>query len=154
MVKIVYCTEWSLFKKQPHNILNEQDAKSKFVSEGIYVAVIYENEKVKNVIEIDEMSLTVRFYNDNQENYLLYGFVKKNDKLFLNTAYHYTYFNNKKIEHILFNFKENGEMFVEKKDYISGELEEREAVVDVSCNWEPFPKFGEYAGVIKVDREK
>lgn len=153
-MKIVYCTEWSLFKKQPHNILSEQDAKEKFIREGTYVAVLYENDNVKNVIEIDEMSLTVRFYNDKLENYLLYGFVKKNDKLFLNMAYHYTYLNDKKVEHILFNFKENGEMFTEKKDYISGDVEERKGIVDVSCNWDTFPEFGDYLGIIRVEREK
>lgn len=153
-MKIIYCTEWSLFKKQPHNILSEQNAKKKFASEGTCVAVLYENDNVKNVIEIDEMSLTVRFYNENLENYLLYGFVKKKDKLFLNMAYHYTYLNNQKVEHTLFNFKENGEMIAEKKDYISGVVEERKSIVDVSCNWEPFPEFGNYFGVIRVEREK
>ena len=57
------------------------------------MAVIYEEEKIVNVIGINEASLTVRFYNENQENYLLYGFVKKGDKLFLNAAYHYLYDN-------------------------------------------------------------
>ena len=153
-MKIVYCMEWSLLKKQPHVILTEQDAKEKYIREGTYVSVLYENDKVKNVIEIDEMSVTVRFYNDNLENYLLYGFIKKDGKLFLNTAYHYTYKEGKKVEHILFNFKENGEMFIETRDFVTGSVEEKEAIVDVSCNWEPFPAFGDYNGLIRVNRDK
>ena len=153
-MKIVYCMEWSLLKKQPHNILSEEDAKERYIKEESYVSVIYENNKVKNVIEIDEISITVRFYNDSLENYLLYGFIKKDDKLFLNTAYHYTYKESKKVEHILFNFKENGEMFIEKRDFITGNVEERDGIVDVSCNWELFPDFGDYHGLIRVNRDK
>lgn len=153
MIDIVYCMEWALFKKQPHNILSEHEAKERFINEGTYVAVLYENNNVKYVIEIDEVSLTVRFYNDNLENYLIYGFVKKNNKLFMNMACHYTYLNNKKIEHIIFNFNENGEMFTEKRDYVSGVVEEKEAIVDISCNWEDFPEFGYYYDVIRVERE-
>ena len=117
------------------------------------MAVIYEKEKIVNVIGINENSLTVRFYNGNQENYLLYGFVKKGDKLFLNATYHYLYNNGVEVEMTLFNFKETGELFMERRSKASGEVEQREAVVDVTCNWEDIPQFGEYQGVIKVERE-
>lgn len=152
-MKIVYCMEWSLFKKQPHNILSEQDAKERYKKEQSYVSVIYENKKVKHVIESDKMSISVRFYNDDLENYLLYGFVKKEGKLFLNMAYYYTYKESKKVEHILFNFEENGEMFIEKRDFITGNVEEKDGVVDVSFNWEYYPNFGDYSGLIRVERE-
>lgn len=128
-MKITYCTEWSLFRKQPNHILSESDAKERHINGEPYVAVIYETEDVINVIEIDESSLTVRFYNEKFENYLLYGFVKKDNRLFLNTAYHYLY--------------NNGE-----------EVEQREIVVDVTCNWEDFPEFDNYFGIIRAEREK
>lgn len=46
-MKIVYCMEWSVFRKQPHNIISKQEAKEKHMSRGTYVAAIYENENVK-----------------------------------------------------------------------------------------------------------
>ena len=152
-MKTIYCKQWSLFKKQPHCIISESEAKNKHINGESYVAVIYEAEKIKNVIEIDKVSLTVRFYNENQENYLLYGFAKKGVKLFLNAAYHYLYDNGEKIEMTLFNFKETGELFMERSNNASEEVEQRDAIVDVVCNWEVFPQFGEYQGVIKVERE-
>ena len=153
-MNIIYCAEWALYKKQPHNILSKHEAKEKFINDGTYAAVLYENDNVKNVIEIDEVSLTVRFYDDNLDNYLIYGFVKRDGKLFMNMACHYAYQNHEKNEHMIFNFKENGEMIAEKMNYVTGEVEERLAVVDVSCNWEEFPEFGEYYDVIRVEREK
>lgn len=147
-MKIVYCMEWSVFRKQPHNIISKQEAKEKHMSRGTYVAAIYENENVKNVIEIDEISLTVRFYDDNLENSLLYGFVKKKEKLFLNMVYYYIYLDGKQIGHIFFNFKDSGEMIAEKRDYNSGDIEEKEDIVDVSYNWAEFPEFGHYDRLI------
>ena len=44
---------------------------------------------------------------------------------------------------MVFGFKQNGELYMEKRDLLSGEIEEREAVVDVSCNWEDFAHFRE-----------
>ena len=43
---------------------------------------------------------------------------------------------------------------MEKRDLLSGEIEEREAVVDVSCNWEDFPKFGDYSRLLILERKK
>lgn len=153
LMKMVYCKEWSLFLKQPHCIINESEAKDKHKNGKSYVVVIYEEEIIVNVIGINETSLTVRFYNENQEDYLLYGFVKKVDKLFLNMACHYLYDNGEKVEMTLFNFKETGELFMERRNKASGKVEQREAIVDVTCNWEEIPKFGQYQEVIKVERE-
>ena len=151
-MKIIYCKEWALFKKQPHDIITEQEAKNRYSKKESYVAVLYENNTLKYVVEIDGISETVRFYDDNLDNYLLYSFVKKGENMFLNTAYYYCFKEGKKVEHVYFNFKENGEMVAEKRDYIEGRVEGSEGTVDVSCNWERIPDFGEYNSVIRIDR--
>ena len=33
-------------------------------------------------------------------------------------------------------------------------VEEREANVNVSCNWEEYPEFGDYSRLIILEREK
>ena len=43
-------------------------------------------------------------------------------------------------------------MVAEKKDYIKNIVEESEYKVDVSCNWECIPKFGEYQELLKEER--
>ena len=96
--------------------------------------------------------MTIILSNENLENYLFYGFVVKEGKLFLNTVYHYTYVNGEKLEHTLFNFNENGEMYIERRNLKTNEIEEREGVVDVTSNWEECPKIGHYSGVIKKER--
>ncbi len=53
---------------------------------------------------------------------------------------------------IFFNFYENGEMFAEKRNYITNEIEEREGIVDVSSNWENIPQLGDYSNVMIKER--
>ncbi|MBP1590662.1 MAG: hypothetical protein ILP22_01310 [Oscillospiraceae bacterium] len=154
-MKTVYCKKWSVFRKQPHDIITEQEAKLRHEKDEAYTAVIYNSnhETVRYVVDVNSRFIVVNFFNEELENYLMYGFKKTEGKLFLNTAYYYRFQDNKEIEHIYFNFKENGDMVAEKKDYIKNIVEESEYKVDVSCNWECIPKFGEYQELLKEERK-
>lgn len=154
-MKIVYCKKWSLFRKQPHDIITQQQARSRHEKGEPYTVVIYNSnsDSVRYVVDINLRFITVRFFNEEFENYLLYSFLKIDNKLFLNTAYYYRFQNNQEIEHLYFNFKENGDMVTEKKDYLNNIVEETEAKVDVSVNWEAIPQFGEYQNLLKEERK-
>lgn len=154
-MKIVYCKKWSLFRKQPHNIITQQEAQARHNKGEAYTAVISNSntDTIRYVVDINSRFITVSFFNKEFENYLVYGFMKTDDKLFLNTAYYYRFQDGKEIEHIYFNFKENGDMITEKKDYINNIVEESEAKVDVSVNWESIPQFGEYQNLLKEERK-
>lgn len=152
-MKIVYCKEWGLFLKKPHDVISEQFAREMHIQQKPYVAVIYENDIVKYVVEIDEVSETIRFYDENLNNYLVYIFIKKEDHMFLKTSCYYSFDNEKKVEHIHFNFEETGDMITEKRNYTNNTVVESKGRVDVSCNWECIPMFGEYESVIRIERE-
>ena len=112
-MKTVYCKKWSVFRKQPHDIITEQEAKLRHEKDEAYTAVIYNSnhETVRYVVDVNSRFIVVNFFNEELENYLMYGFKKTEGKLFLNTAYYYRFQDNKEIEHIYFNFKENGDKF-------------------------------------------
>ena len=154
-MKIVYCNEWSLFYKEPLEIWDKDVALECHNTGKRYSALIYEDNILKNVIELDKDGAIVRFYDKDMNVFLLYGFRRKdNNKLFLNAAYHYLYKNATKIEQTIFNFKDTGELFMERRNIESKNVEEREAIVDVSYNWEEYPEFGNYCSLIRVEREK
>lgn len=155
MINIVYCSKWSLFKKQPIEIFETEVALKYHNTGKRYSVLIYKDDNLINVIELDKDGAIVRFLDEDMNIFLLYGFRKKeNSKLFLNTAYHYTYKNGIEVEQTLFNFKDTGELFMEKRNNKSGNVEEREAVVDISYNWEEFPQFGDYFRLIRVERKE
>ena len=153
-MKIIYCKKWSVFRKQPHDIITEQEAKRRHEKNGPYTAVIYnsKDDTVRFVVDVNSRFIVVNFFNEELENYLMYGFVKIEGKLFINTAYYYRFLDNKEIEHIYFNFKENGDMVTEKKDYIKDIVEESESKVDVSGNWLSIPEFGNYKEILIEQR--
>lgn len=153
MQKIVYGTEWLEDEKELVGILSVQEAEKKHKKKGIYVAVIYEDDSIKYVIEIYRGSVIVRFFNEDFENWLLYSFIEIDNKLFQNLVWWWDYLDGRVIEHYMVHFKANGEMISEHWEFCTGETEDRKGVVDVSSNWEEFPEFGHYDGVIKVERE-
>lgn len=119
-----------------------------------YTAVLSEKDAVKNVIEIHKDGVIVRFMDENEQTYLLYGFRRKSEEeMFLNTVYYYNYQNGKETENIFYNFKESGEMIAERKDLITENAEAKENLVDVSCNWEKHPEFGEYSRLTILERD-
>lgn len=152
-MNLVFCKEWNNIRKKPHHVIPLEEARMKDENGEAYVVAMYDEDRLFRVLSFDKNSCTVRFYNGEQDGlYLMYGFVLKNDKLFLNAAYHYSYLDGKIIEHTLFSFDQDGKMIAEKMDYRTGEVEEREGIVDVSPNWEEIPTFGEYSSIIRKER--
>ena len=56
-------------------------------------------------------------------------FTKKTISFFLNAAYYHSYEAEKEIELMVFGFKQSGELYMEKRDLLSGEIEEREKIM-------------------------
>ncbi len=153
-MEILYCMKWSLHKKRPIEVISQSTAFAKHCEGNRYTVVLSEKGVVNNVIELDKDGIIVRFMDEKERTYLLYGFRRKNqEEIFLNTVYYYNYENEKEIENIFYNFQENGEMFIERRDLVTGNIEERESIVNVSCNWEKYPEFGEYSRLIILERE-
>ena len=146
--------KWSLHRKKAIEVIDKDVALAKH-NKGIgYTVVLSEMGIITNVIEVEKEGVVVRFMNEDIETYLLYGFQRCGETdIFLNMVYYYNYQNSQEIENIFFNFKENGEMAIERRNLITGELEEKEAIVDVSCNWERFPEFGDYLKLVLLHRK-
>lgn len=152
-MEVIYCKKWWFPRKKSIDILNEETARNHHLAGEDYTVVLKQNGMVSYVVEMAKNDVLVHFMNDNEVNYITYAFHKEHNKLFLNAAYYLNYEEEKVIELMVFGFKENGELCMEKRDLLSGEIEERETVVDVSCNWEDFPEFGNYTKLLILERE-
>lgn len=152
-MKILYCKKWWFHKQKPINILNEEIARSNHLKGEDYTAVLSQYGVIRYIIEISKADVFVNFIDDNERKYLTYTFHKKTeDKIFLSAAYYHYYETEKEL--LIFAFKENGKLYMEKRNLMNGEVDEREAVVDVSCNWEKIPEFGDYLNLIVLERQK
>lgn len=153
-MEILYCKKWWFHKKKPIDILNEEIARSNHLKGEDYTAVLSHDGVISYIIEISKADVFVNFMDDNERKYLTYVFHKEmEDNVFLSTAYYHYYEKEKEKELLIFSFKENGELYMEKRNLLNGEVDEKEAVVDVSCNWEKFSEFGDYSNLIVLERE-
>ena len=149
-----FCLKWWIRKKLPINIINTKKAEGMHRKKEIYSVVITKDNKVVNVLEIAKDYIIVRFMNENMHSYLIYEFHTKDDqRVFLKGAYYREYQEEKEIELTIYNFHENGYVFMEKQNLLTNEFEEREGQFNVESNWDKYPEFGKYDHLLKIERE-
>jgi len=154
-MKLTYCDEWSMVRKKPWNIIDSTQAQQNHINKIPYTVLIQENDQIENIIEVTNSNISVNFMNESRSSYLCYVFdVKCDDSIFLSMAYHYNYdeSGNDIVVGTTFNFNENGYLFMEKRDYKTGAVEERDLQSDVTPNWDKFPEFGEYEHLLRSER--
>ncbi|MCL2399163.1 MAG: hypothetical protein FWC91_05375 [Defluviitaleaceae bacterium] len=154
-MKIIYCDKWSNTRRKPWNIIDTSQAHKNHINKTPYTVLIQENDKIKVIVEFTKFYVSVNFLNEFLNSYLRYTFhLIDNDFLFLKVAYYYYYDeeNHDMLEGTVFSFSENGYVTMVKRDYKTGEIEERELQNDVSANWEEYPGFGKYENLLKVER--
>ena len=154
-MEIKFCEKWWYPRKRAINLLTKEQAEKYHLAKKPYSVIVTEGETIEYILEISENDIFVGFMNENCEKYLTYAFHReKDDDLFLNAVCYHDYDDDNKLKAMLiFGFKTNGQLFMEKQNLLTGDVEEREANVDITCNWEKFPKFGEYDSLIKKERE-
>lgn len=79
--------------------------------------------------------------------------LKMINEFFLKGAYYREYQEEKEIELTIYNFHENGYVFMEKQNLLTNEFEEREGQFNVESNWDKYPEFGKYDHLLKIERE-
>ena len=153
-MELSYYQSWFRFKKVPQNMLQEDIAQQYHMDGKPYVVVVSDAGITTHVIEVSKNSVHVIFMDEQEDDYLSYDFQRKKDDVFLSAAYYHVYEEHELIENVMFSFHENGELIMSKWNKKSGELEESEAMVDVSCNWDKYPEFGEYLNLMQKEREE
>ncbi|MEF2967764.1 hypothetical protein V3851_18185 [Paenibacillus sp. M1] len=154
-MQMYYCDEWSDIKKKPWNILDELTASLCHQKKQQYTAVLSEDDKPKYIIEVTKDWVSVGFYDDLIRKYLNYDFKVMSDaKLFLRTAMYWEYDGqtDNEINSLIYGFREDGYIIMEKRDLITGSVEEREAKDTLEKNWDVFPVFGQYLHLCREER--
>ncbi|KWX88145.1 hypothetical protein AMQ83_08660 [Paenibacillus riograndensis] len=152
---VTYCDEWSGIKKKAWHVFDEEKAYLHHQQHQPYTAVLTDEGQPKYIINITSKWVSVSFYDHFVRKYLNYDFeVVEEAKLFLRTAIHWNYEHDtdKKLSTMIFGFKETGYIAMEKRDFNTGEVLERESQGSVDNNWTVFPEFGDYLYLCKEER--
>jgi hypothetical protein len=168
-VNIIYCEPrsalFALGRKKMPTAMPTEKARRRHERRQGYEAVIGEPEHPQYVVclypnvastKTDSISrcmegngdwVSVYFLDASLRWYLEYGFQEKQPgKLFLtHTLFREFVGDTDKVQGAkTFAFKEDGYIFMEDQNLLTGSVEEREVRFSVEENWEDYPSFGEY----------
>lgn len=154
-MKALYCDKWSDIKKKPWNIIDEQTACTYHQKREPYTVAFIENERPKYIVNVTNEWVSVGFYDELIRKYLNYDFeVVNNGKIFLRTAMYWGYDteNDEAVSRLILGFREDGYIAMEKRDFKTGSIEERETSDTLENNWGLFPEFGRYTYLCREER--
>lgn len=73
-MEIRYCEKWSLFYKETHKDISEDEAYRRHIEKRSYTAVIFENNLEKYIVNVAGGWISVYFLDKYKRNYLYYSF--------------------------------------------------------------------------------
>lgn len=160
-MQISYCTKWSRHNRRPWDMLSEMQARTAHENGKLYTALIGNPLRPDCFLEVTAFrSVCVEFLDAALRTYLSYSFQEKRpNELFISMSRRPQFPNETDPPDratVLF-FKTDGQLHIERflsnPDGIGSKLVGEESrVVDVTYNWERYPKFGDYAGLATRDR--
>lgn len=156
-MKFEYYNKWAPHQLRPIGPISKQEARDRHEARSTYCVVASENDETSLVVlEWNADSVYVQFLDENGREFLCYDFVEEGTSLFLQEAQHIEYdgdSRNRAYVHT-FYFSPSGSLVIRKADLLKDERfqSEPDEDHDVSPNWEPWPEFGEYQGLLKRNR--
>jgi hypothetical protein len=96
------------------------------------------------------------FFDDNGRACLTYDFKQKEgENLFLSRAIHVEFESDGRPSIALtYAFNADGSILIERRNLVSGDIAEKNSFGDSAPNWEPYPTFGNYESVCRLNRER
>jgi hypothetical protein len=156
-----YAEKWSRSYKEAIKPLTEAEARKRHEKKGaLYTVLLGDSARPSTIIEIVSLdSIQVEYYDESLRRVGYYQFViQSNGQLFM-VAAGFNQFdgdNRMPIWSRRLSFKPDGHVMSFEEDHVRDPGMETvvEKTVDVSLNWEPYPAFGDYASIARIDRDK
>ena len=148
-----YCSRWFRAEAVPIEPLAEDIARGKHESRSPYTATF--NNPVSAILDFSGDLVAVGHLDDYGREYLMYHFEEiEYGQLFLNMAVHRDFESkgNQLLESTMYHFKPTGEVRIERLNGLTQETVTQDSAIDISGNWEPYPCFGDYQGLLNKDR--
>ena len=153
-MQFTYCSRWFRAKAAPIDPLSEDDARIKHDSRSPYVAAL--GDPVTVFLEFAGDYLGVGFLDEYGREYLMYQYQEfEPNRLFLTMAVHREFQseNSQVVGSTVYYFKPTGELHIEKVDDATHVVTTQDSMTDVSGNWELYPVFGDYQGLLNKERD-
>jgi hypothetical protein len=154
-VDISYSKGWFRAKKRPLEPWDEARARKAHDQREPYAATANAGGAPKIFLEFSGDYVGVGFLDPRLREDLSYQFQeRKPSQLFLTMATYRVFDGDTdRVERgTTYVFQEDGRVSIVEEDFGKGSRSTKETHSDVSGNWEPYPAFGSYEGLIKRER--
>lgn len=159
MMSVVFFIRWSSFllaRADPfkHKI-SVAKARALFESGEYVTALAFYDDKLCAKIEFNKEYFGVNFFDGKTREYMTYEFRPRDGKLFLENVMFFEFDGDttKVARREDIRFDPNGATSTLVTDFITGEQQKSAPrQVDVSGNWEPYPEFGKYESLLRLER--
>lgn len=154
-MNITYCKQWFRGQKRELESLSPEQAREAYDSKELYTAVVHDKRRPICFVESKSDYIGVEFLDDRLRSYVAYQFLEKQPgRLFLSMAVFRKFDGTREnvVHGVVYYFKEDGHTDVDLEDDIAHEYYEASTTVDVSANWEPYPEFGQYESISRLER--
>lgn len=152
---VIYCKSWFRAKKRPTEIWSAEKAKAAHSSRQLYTALIGSAEKPTCFLEVNDKFVGVGFLDEKLREYLYYSFKEvDSSRLFLSMATYREFDGNtdKVLTGTTYIFNRDGAVKVQRQRFEPHKIEVMDVSADVSGNYSPWPEFGKYDELIRVER--
>ncbi|MBN2991227.1 lytic transglycosylase [Pseudomonas cedrina subsp. fulgida] len=152
---IFYSKFWFRAKRCAIEPINESTARAKHQAGKSYTALIGSEATPFCFVEmlIDKGMVGVGFLDDEGHEYLTYQFNYLDEsQLFLSMATHREFEGDKVSLGITYIFGRQGDLVIRRERMSLYTVEEAQSTFEPAGNYEVAPKFGDYSGVININR--
>ena len=156
-----FCTQWSRGAKRPHQVIGDAEARERHQRGELYTAILYDDRRPYCFLEFSAYrSVCVEFLDLALRTFFHYSFQEmRPNELFISMSRRPEFPNavDPPDRATVLFFKIDGQLnIVRYEAHANGVgsriVGEEQRMVDVTRNWEPYPKFGDYQGLAKLDR--
>jgi len=154
--QIFFCKSWFRAKKKPIEIWSADQAQAAHDAGQTYTVLVDSMDRPSCFLEITKEFVGVCFLDDSLRENLNYQFREVSlGELFLTMATYREFDENS--DHVKsgtsYMFEQNGEIKIRRESFSpESSLDVSSSQTDVSFNYEPFPFFGEYDSLIRIER--
>ncbi|WP_065910744.1 lytic transglycosylase [Pseudomonas sp. 58 R 12] len=155
VMPVFYSKSWFRAKKCAIEPMSESTARSEHQAGKSYTALIGSESTPSCFVEmlIDKGMVGVGFLDDKGHEYLTYQFHYLDEsQLFLSMATHREFEGGKVAFGTTYIFGRQGGLVVRRERMIPYTVEDAQSTFEPAGNYEVAPKFGDYSGVININR--
>jgi hypothetical protein len=155
-MEIYYCSGWFFARKRATEIWDEATARAAHEARTPYAAVLGSVASPHAVVTVMGDCVAVSFLDDRLREHVDYEFYEKlPGRLFMSRAVFRKYVgdSDRLREAEVYTIRDDGRVTVGREDILRRAAESMDTQTDVSIFWEPYPSFGDYASIARLERQ-